>query len=476
MPVYVAEGEPYRPDFIAWIARGKILRASAIHPDEPDEAVVTSLLEAMRRPATGSPRQPKRVRVASPAIAALLRERVDPGIEIVVAPTPELDAVVGDLLRHFQDHAEETGPSYLGGERVSEGAVAAFFAAAARLHRTAPWDAVALAEHVLGLDVPAYGVTNLCLSIIGQLGQSVGVLIFESIDAFRAARAKAEGGPRTLASAKVFSITFEAPSDLPPAMYAELAAHGWKIAGERAAPLVLALDGDGVAVPLDADDVEFATMVAAALATFIEQHRPALSTWPPAPPIAATIAARASLGEVVLRAPHPGWSLRDAPSSHGEPGGVPRTAAFLKLERAARGAAGVELAERVLGSLHELMAARGEVEADLAPILLDEYMTRFFPYEVPIFGDAVSEVPAVLARYVRWLRDEGAIDAGVASALLDTVDRQRPSLVRRAGDMTSYSLAKKLVLRMLHEGIDVSDRQAVEAFLAATQPRRPRRR
>src|SRR5690606_41102281 len=94
MPVYVTgEGEPYRPETLFWMsAEGAVLGHSVGKPGELVELACESLRRTIEQPMFGRPHAPDRVRVASPELAEALRAG-QPDLEVVCAPTPEIDAV-----------------------------------------------------------------------------------------------------------------------------------------------------------------------------------------------------------------------------------------------------------------------------------------------------------------------------------------------------------------------------------------------
>ena len=94
--------------------------------------------------------------------------------------------------RDSADHWEEA--SYLEAGRVSPAVVGELFSAAELLHHAAPWK-VANDSQVLRLDIPEFGVDGACVSIIGALGESVGLLIFPSLTCFDAFARAASNPP-----------------------------------------------------------------------------------------------------------------------------------------------------------------------------------------------------------------------------------------------------------------------------------------
>ena len=75
------------------------------------------------------------------------------------------------------------------------------------------------------MDIPTLGIDGACLSIIGQLGESRGVLIFPSLDGFERFLAAANVGRREHGAitmgTELLSITFQHATELPPSMYRE---------------------------------------------------------------------------------------------------------------------------------------------------------------------------------------------------------------------------------------------------------------
>jgi hypothetical protein len=133
-PAYVTgEGEPYRPETLFWMsAEGAVLGHTVGKPGELVELACESLRSTIEQSMFGRPHAPDRVRVASPELAETLRAG-EPDLEVVCAPTPEIDAVFAAMRERMNDDAE-TEQSYLSPD-VGPGAIAAFFRAAAALFR-----------------------------------------------------------------------------------------------------------------------------------------------------------------------------------------------------------------------------------------------------------------------------------------------------------------------------------------------------
>jgi hypothetical protein len=274
-PFYVTEGGPFRPEMILWLEMPDefILNATVVDPKGPAVSFSEALVQAMKSPMVGPPRRPQRIRVAGRRLAEEIRGAAR-GIEIVVAPTPEIDQVLERMAESFPDEGGEK-PSYLEGGRVSPEVVEALFEAAEGLLQAAPWK-LGGDMYLIRLDIPRLGVEGECVSIIGSLGESLGFVIFPSLEAYDrfvvateevgASKGLPELGTPTL------SLNFDRGADLPARMRREVSQHGWPVAGPDAYPWVQKRDRDGVLAPLAEHDVRIVSACAKALTSFFAKH------------------------------------------------------------------------------------------------------------------------------------------------------------------------------------------------------------
>ena len=287
-PFYIHDrDEPYRPDMVLWmeLPEGFVVGQAIVNPEDREGAVARALRSALTQPAVGSPRRPSTIRVADAATAAEVRAEVGRAIPVTVAPTPELD----ELLQHMIETlppSEDDEPSYFADGHVSVAAVEKLFAAGRGLFQVKPW-VVANDTQVIRMDIPALGVEGACLSVIGQLGESRGVLIFPSIDDFEAFLDAAESGElergRIALSAGWLGLTFEPATELPPSMRREAMERGWPVASADAYPVVDRRDADALPRPLVERDVEIATACALSLSAFFATHAAMFESDTPAP-------------------------------------------------------------------------------------------------------------------------------------------------------------------------------------------------
>lgn len=284
LPLYVTEGEPYRPQGVMWVELPSrlILGWTLFDPRVPSLSFADTLREAMRSPQAGPPRRPPRVRVADETLAAEARAALadaSGATEVVVAPTPEIDELVQLFAQSLPEGDEPD--SYLEGGRVPPSAVEQLFRAAEALYHGAPWKH-ANDGQVVRLDVPEMGIAGAAISIIGALGQALGFVVFPSLGAFDAYLGVAERHGRDMRAGRapkhldlgssLLSLTFDRAADLPDSMRKEALKRGWPVAGTDAYPRVLAIEHDGVARPLTERDVRLVAACALALGPFVLKH------------------------------------------------------------------------------------------------------------------------------------------------------------------------------------------------------------
>ena len=276
LPVYIAEPQPFRPEIVLWLELPDdiIVGHELIDPSGPPVSFSEALLQAAASPLAGPPRRPRRIRVAQAHLAAELLGAF-PDIEVVVAPTPELDHVVAQMVASMPAGGGD-GPSYLERGHIAPQIVETLFRASETLFRTAPWSVLEDSQ-ALRLDIPALGVEGACVSVIGALGESLGLVIFPSHLAMEHFLTSVESSqerdtPLDMGTTTL-SLNFERGADLPAGMRREVAEHGWPVAGPMAYPRVAHRDRDGLPRPLAERDVRIVTACANGLVAFVGKYR-----------------------------------------------------------------------------------------------------------------------------------------------------------------------------------------------------------
>jgi hypothetical protein len=306
MPTYVTgEGEPYRPDVMIWMgAQGAVLGSMTGKPGELLSMAAESLQNTIERPLFGDAHAPTRVRVAAQPLAAVLQQS-HPAIEFVCASTPELD-VVAAMLRDKLGQDAEAAQSYLS-DRIHPEVVAACFRAAAELFRIKPWSIVPNDTSLISVTIERFGLRDATLSVIGQMGQSLGFILFSSLADFEhylgAAEAMQRGERPQLP--KHFALNFERGAELASGLRKEIAEHHFEVAGSDAYPWLVAVDEELVVRPPTLDEFTVAETICLALPKLLSEHEAVQSAWDGGEPVTRTLSVHTQAGEVevTLRAP-----------------------------------------------------------------------------------------------------------------------------------------------------------------------------
>jgi len=277
-PLWVGADEPFQPELCVWmeLPEGIIVGMHLVDPDGPEVSFGDTLVGAMKEPSEGRPRRPGFVRVANEEMADEVR-RVLPDVPIMVAPTPEF----GEFLESLKRMPAPPGASedswdpktlFPEGDRVGPEAGRRFFRATEALHRLAPWKSVS-DGFVIRVDIPALGVTGGCLSIMGQLGEHFGLVLFPSFEAYErfGEAGEAQRQPIDLGTS-FLSLEFVAGSELPPGLHRKFQRNGWPVAGKEAFPILSHLDRHGEPKSVPEGDVRVMTACAASLASCFAAH------------------------------------------------------------------------------------------------------------------------------------------------------------------------------------------------------------
>ena len=275
-PIIIDTPKPTRAGWVVWLELpdNLIVGQEVVEPDKVAGAVARTLREAMAQPLVGAPRKPRMIRVADNDAAAEVRVEVGEAIPVRIAPTPELDDILKDLMESFPDSVDNEA-SYFANGKISADAVADLFAASSSLLANAPWTSAA-DNQFLRMNIPDLGVDGACISIVGKMGAIRGFTVFpsrDSVDAFVAASALG-ASPREPSSlgSDCLMLTFAPFAELPPLMRTEAAHCGWPAEEEGLCPVVHRVGGDGLPIPLEERDVAIAVSCARALVAFFVRH------------------------------------------------------------------------------------------------------------------------------------------------------------------------------------------------------------
>lgn len=479
MPAYVTgEGEPYRPLTILWMStEGAVLGQAVGRPGELVDLACESLCDTIERPMSGRPHAPNRVRVESPELAQALRAGQS-GIEVVCAPTPEMDAVFAALCEHLNDTAQ-TEQSYLS-PHVDRAAIAAFFRATAALFRAKPWKTVPSDASLLSVSIEKHGVADAVLSVIGQMGQSFGLILFSGIDDFEAYLEAADAIERGEVPTMPphLTLNFERGAELSAPLRNEVAEHHWEVAGADAYPWLVAMDEELVTRPPTAEEVTIAEAIALALPMVLDQEEALLAAWNGGDPFERTLLVATHAGDVgvSLRVPHE-RSPRESNDVLANLFELGRDGAVI--DPRARGPLEEELLRQFVASpegktLTEVRACHFVLEyaaeyfnttiATLGPSELREIVFDIVPRKVSVDASAASWIVEEIRAFFAFLeREFGLAQADACLRVLggDAVKKLEAAL----SDTSRFGMAKSLFMKGRESGCDMDSTEGIEAWI-----------
>lgn len=100
---------------------------------------------------------------------------------------------------------------------------------------------------------------------------------------------------------------------------------------------------------------------------------------------------------------------------------------------------------------------------DIDTDLLEEYLMDFFPRKVTADEEFVRKVPDILILFFKFAGERGDIEE---EELIDTVESLRKEFIKAALDPRNFGPAKAFATAMLEAGVDIEDKDQVDAFMA----------
>lgn len=473
------EGGTFQPEVLLWMgADGLILGAVTGLPGEVIRTASTSLRDAIAESTRLGRKGPTRVRVASAELAEELRKG-GPALEVVCAPTPELNEVFDELQSSI---GSAPALSYLS-SGIGENAVAAFFRAAAGLYRVKPWKAVPDDSSAIGVTIDKLGIRDGVISVVGQMGESFGLILLYSVEAhdalvdatMAAMRGEEPDVPPHLV------LHFERQAEIPEPLLEEISAHRWEVAGPSAYPLITLLDEHMVDRPLSAHDLSILEAISLALPALLKDKRALMSAWKDGRQVVRTVSVRAAAGEVevTFRAPHvdAAAALTDDRPKGGPGGPEVRYKALPEKDRALNEdlLAGFEMSQEAVGVanmggcelLLELAASQygttvDELKGPELRRILFELIPRFAQVEPAAAGPLILELRA----FYTYLQRE--MDLEQAGACLRVLNGNSVKKLEAAlADPRKFGLSKSILKAGLDAGFDTSSKEGIAAWMEA---------
>lgn len=488
VPGYVTdEGERYRPEVLVWIDQnGLVIGMDTARPGLLIHRIAAHFRQTTQQPIIGPPRLPTRVRVASPEIADTLRAALGDTVDVVCAPTPEVDAIFAAMVQRL--NVEGAIETYLTPE-ISEGAMAAFFSAAADLFRVKPWSIVPSDQSLLSITVEALGVRDAVISTVGQAGESLGVVVFSDIAAFDAylevAGAMEHGEQPDLTPH--FAINFDTNAGLAAAALEEIEEYGWEVASPSAYPSMIVVDEGVVRSAPTANELALGEVIALALPEVLSEKTELLRAWQEGKAFSRTLTVTTHAGpfEVTVAVLHEEEAIAgdesvpvdlmkafaELPSDGDEIDSEAReTLEDALLERFAESPEAepldaIDTCPIVLGYAADYF---GETIVTMTPANLREIVFEILPRKLTTEASAAGPIVTELRAFFTFLKREFSLTQAVK--LLAVLGGDATARLTRAlSDPRNFGMAKSIMMRGVAAGFDIGSREGAEAWMREVQ-------
>lgn len=484
IPAYVTgEGEPYRPEALVWMGDdGMILGSTVVKSEELLAVASDSLQHTIEQPMRGKPHAPTQVRVASAELAEVLRAG-HPGLQVICAPTPEADEMLALMCEHLSEGGEQ---SYLSPE-IGPDAMASFFTAAAALFRDQPWAMVPDDQSLISVSIESLGVRDAAISVIGQFGQSFGLVVFPDADGYEAylnaAHAIARGEERRMPPH--FFLNFERGAQLADERRKEIAEHQWEVAAPDAYPWLAVVDEGWGARPPTARELTIAEAIARALSGLLVETTAMLAAWDGGEPLSRTLSVSTHHGEIevalcvrCMQAPAEFDPSRDILAElaalvrdDDEPDADAREPLEAELMRRFAAAPEAQTLGELYASTLVIDLGASELGATIATLDADdlhEILFEIIPRRVSIDASEARGLVEECRAFYRFLEREFALtQAGACLRVLgdDAID----SLEAELSDSSNFGIAKSLVMAGRDAGFDMQSEEGLDTWMRSVE-------
>jgi hypothetical protein len=274
LPIWMKDGGEYvRPWILVVVSRTHdlILGQQVVEEPPVTELAFDRLAAAMTKPAMGRPHRPARVEVRSgPPWDALAGHLDDVGVALEPLDHLEpVDQILDQLVAHLC--GRPPGPGLLDMPGVGTEQVASFYQAAADFYRAAPWQRVGGSETIeIACDAfdsgPWYAV------VIGQMGMTMGVALYEDLDALMRMRDGNASDEQNARETVALSVTYGDQTEVPVPDLDASEEHGWEVAGPEAHPAPIRKERGMTMRPPLAWELQLLEATLRALPGFIAHH------------------------------------------------------------------------------------------------------------------------------------------------------------------------------------------------------------
>jgi len=287
-PVYVRESPKERVWLIFVLEREtELIIGQEIAPEPSPEIAVELIRQSMSRPMAGPGRRPALVVVESKALGASLAEELKLNVQVSDRPLAEGEAFLAEMKRFLdagggrepgRDEDDEAEQASYFDDDLPPALIRELIRKGGALAKLRPWECCTDSD-LIRLDIPDMGVTEAAVCVIGQMGESRGVLVFRSREDYliqvgrgeRLANQPEFSVESVQPGVPLLSVNFDPAEEVPERMRKEAAALGLKPGRNTLYPHILCVDPDGVRRPTAERDLRLILAVTAALTDAIRR-------------------------------------------------------------------------------------------------------------------------------------------------------------------------------------------------------------
>jgi hypothetical protein len=178
---------------------------------------------------------------------------------------------------------------------------------------------------LFSLSIPDFEIEHAVVCVIGQRGESIGLVLFESLDDFEEYTEAVAAFERReeVAMPPYLALNFDQREDLSPELSDEIRRYGWEIAGTKAYPWVVAGEAELLGRPPAKDELLLLEVAAHALADAVEKTPRLRTLWQANETLSLTSTVRTHEGSVTATLAAPYERAVQAGSGPRRPGSKP---------------------------------------------------------------------------------------------------------------------------------------------------------
>jgi tetratricopeptide (TPR) repeat protein len=274
MPAWVSDGGELRRPWVVLVASrtSDLILGQALLQETPTPGFLWDTLSAaMQAPSAGPPHRPAEIEVRPGGPWDELAGPLDAvGVRVVHADELDLiDRLMDDLAENV--FGPKVGPGLLDMPGVTPDQVAGFFQAAAGFYRASPWQRVT-GEETIKVACDRYESGPWYAVIIGQMGMTLGLALYEDLDALVRMREGDASDEENARETVALSITYGDETEVPVQDLDAAEQYGWEVAGPEAYPAPMRKERGLVMRPPLAWELRLLEACLRAIPPFVARH------------------------------------------------------------------------------------------------------------------------------------------------------------------------------------------------------------